>query len=369
MKRIKLYLWPILGLVSIVTIIIYILNDNSKSAAEEIKKEQELIEFVVTATYPKKTLAEVESSVRGQIESKSIFTLYSETEGKVIESSVIEGKNVKAGQSLISIDASSHITNLKIIEQSLRKAKLDFDYAQKQYNRHKALIENGNASLIEFENVKNQLESSEIELRTTEQQLELVKLQIKKTKVLAPETGVIVNKKVNIGDYVSTGTPLGTMVENKLIVNCFVPEKIAIQSNVNENVEIIVDALANLRLSGKIKAIIPNTNETQLYPIQIEIEKHNKLIPGMGVSIVFKNKEENQSLFIPRSAIVGDFKNPFVFIINSQNKPEKKEITTGKIIGNNIEIIEGITDKDIIVLSGQGNIEPGKILANFKIIK
>lgn len=369
MKNIKRFAIPVLVLTGIIVFIACTLSKNTQAAADEIKAEQEAVKFIANAAYVKASNLENQIPIRGQVETRNIFTLYSEADGKVAHSSITVGRKVKQGETLLTLDASIRITNLKMQEQGLRKAQLDNEIAQKNYDRFKALFQNGNASSIDYENAKAQLDATEIQLRTAEQQLESIKIQVRQTSVLAPTNGVIIDKKVNKGDYVQPGTPLGTIAENILIVKCFVPENIALSSKLGDAVTIKADALPNQKISGTIKSIVPYPNEAKLYPIDIDIQNPQMLIAGLGVQVFFSKTNHQQALFIPRAALTGDFKNPSVYVVDTQKKPTSRSIKTGKSIGNDIEVLEGLQEGELVIVSGQGNIEPGKVLADFKIVK
>lgn len=369
MKKIKRFAIPVLVITGIMVFIAYTLSNNTQTASDEIKAEKQTVKFVVNATYSKIIETISETPIRGQLEPRNIFTLFSETDGKVIYSALAIGKLVKKGEKILVVDASLRNTNQSILEQGLRKVHLDYEVAQKNFNRFKNLLKNGNASTIDYENAKAQLDATEMQLRTAEQQLEATKIQLKQTSVLAPANGIVIEKKVNKGDYVQPGSTVGILAENVLIVKCFVPENIALASSPGEEVRLKADALPNQTWSGTIHTIVPYPNEAKLYPIEIYLKNHQSLIAGLGVQIIFSKAKHEKTLLIPRTALTGDFKNPSVYIIDKHKNPIKRSVTMGKTIGSNIEILSGLKEQELVIVNGHHNIEPGKILADFKIVK
>jgi RND family efflux transporter MFP subunit len=369
MSRIKQFIISVLVLAGIVTFIAFILNRNTQAATNEIKAEQQEVSFVVNAAPVIFSNAENILPVRGQVEPRNIFTLFSEAEGKIMHSSIELGNKVSQKQTLVKIDASMRLANQKMLEQNLRKAQLDYEVAQKTFLRYKNLSQNGNTSTVEYENAKAQLDAAQVQLKTAEQQLETAIIQVKQTFVTAPATGIIVEKKVNQGDFVQPGSPLGTLAETVLLVRCFVPENLAIHSKIGQKVEVVADAFPNKKLSGTIKTIIPHPNEAKLYPVEITLINSAQLISGVGAQVIFKDASPQKSLLIPRTALFGDFKNPSVFVINSKKQPEKRSIKTGKSTGDKVEVLAGLSENELVITNGQSNIEPGKVLANFKIIQ
>jgi RND family efflux transporter MFP subunit len=369
MKQIKSYLVPVLVLAGVITLIAYTLTKNTNKANDEIKAEQKEVPFIVNAMYAKYSGQQKGIPFHGQVEPRNTFTLYSEAEGKVIQSDIILGNKVNKGQNILSIDASLRSANKNILEQNIRKAQLDYDIAKKNFIRYKNLLQNGNTSTAEYENVKAQFDAAEVQLKVGEQQLQTAKIQVSQTKVIAPSAGVIVEKKVNQGDYVQPGTPLGTLIDNVLIVKCFVPDYVYLQAKKGQQVKILADAFPEKPILGNIQTLVPYANESKLYLIEISFSSKEELFAGNGVQVMFPNDNKSTSLLIPRTALLGDFKNPSVYIINSNKQPEKKSILLGKAIENFVEVTKGLNENDLVITNGQSNIEPGKVLSDFKIVQ
>lgn len=369
MKQIRSYLITILVLAVVITFIIYSLSKNTTKAIDEIKAEQKEVPFIVNTTYVKYSKLNTYTPIRGQVEPRNTFTLYSEAEGKVIQSAIIVGSRVRKGQNILNIDASLRTGNEKILEQNIQKAQLDYEVAKKNFNRNKNLLQNGNTSKAEYENAKAQFDAAEVQLKVGEQQLQIAKIQVSQTKVIAPSAGVIVEKKVNQGDYVQPGSPLGILIDDVLIVKCYVTDNIILQSKKGQQVKILADAFPERPILGNIQTIVPYANESKLYLIEISFSPTKELFAGLGVQVLFPNSDKSNSLLIPRTALFGDFKNPSVFIINSKKQPEIKPIAVGKAIGNFVEVINGLKENDLVMINGQSNVEPGKVLSNFKIVQ
>ena len=191
MKQIKSYLVPILVLAGAITLIVCTLTKNTNKANEEIKAEQKEVPFIVNAMFAKYSGQQTSIPFHGQVEPRNTFTLYSESEGKVIQSAIILGNKVNKGQNILSIDASLRSANKNILEQNIRKAQLDYDIAKKNFIRYKNLLQNGNTSTAEYENVKAQFDAAEVQLKVGEQQLQTAKIQVSQTKVIAPAEGAI----------------------------------------------------------------------------------------------------------------------------------------------------------------------------------
>jgi len=134
-------------------------------------------------------------------------------------------------------------------------------------------------------------------------------------------------------------------------------------------VRLQADALSDKTFRGRIKSIVPYPNEAKLYPVEIDLLDGQDLIAGLGLQVFFTNIATAPLLLVPRSALLDDFKNPSVFVINAQKQAKKKAIRIGKPIGAYMEVLEGLQAKDLVITKGHHNVAPDKALANFKIVR
>ncbi len=114
---------------------------------------------------------------------------------------------------------------------------------------------------------------------------------------------------------------------------------------------------------------MPYPNEAKLYPIEIALPHSPSLMAGLGVQVFFAEDAPQSALLIPRSALLDDFKNPSVFVINAQKQAEKKPIRIGKPLGHYVEVLEGLQEKDLVITKGHHNVAAGKTLTDLKIIR
>jgi RND family efflux transporter MFP subunit len=221
-KWIKNITGVIAGIV-IILAIIFVLNKNKIQS--EINKELVTVPFTVTAAYVKQETFNTNLSLRGIVEPYFTASIFSEADGKIVSLNINKGARVTRGQTLAVIDGKIRAANVQLNTIGYDKAKTDNDKAAFDYTRIKALFAENNATKIEVENAEMQLKAATAALSSFNQQVFISKQQLQQTTVRAAVSGVIVDKKANIGDYVQPGTPLGVMVDlDRVILKIFVPE-------------------------------------------------------------------------------------------------------------------------------------------------
>lgn len=355
MKRwVRWSLWMLLG-TGIVAVIAWRLSANKKSAAAEIEKETAAISFSVSASYVRDTTFTNQSSFQGTVEAAGIVTLFSETDGKLLRFPVQRGQRVQQGQMLGSVDRSIKISSSRINE-------VNYEKARSEYNRLSELLAENNASRVEVENARVQME-------TYAAQLAISKKQVAQTVITAPVTGVVVEKKANEGDYVQPGGELAVIAELKTVIaRIYVPELSIVNVKKGGAVSLTVDAFPGQRFFGVVKAILPVANEVKAFPVDVLVQNPSlQLMAGMSVSAVFPATRSQTALIIPRTALTGDLTRPAVFVIDANKTPRRVKIETGQDFGTAIEVKKGLAKGDVVITSGQANIEPGKILKSYTL--
>jgi RND family efflux transporter MFP subunit len=113
--------------------------------------------------------------------------------------------------------------------------------------------------------------------------------------------------------------------------------------------------------SGKITFIAPKADSRLNFPIEIEIANNssNDLKAGMYGTAEFASNQQKQSLMIvPRNAFVGSVSSNQVFV--AENGIAKlKTVTAGRIFGDKVEILNGLSDGETVIVTGQINLQDG----------
>ncbi|MDD5148915.1 MAG: hypothetical protein PHC28_00345 [Flavobacterium sp.] len=112
-------------------------------------------------------------------------------------------------------------------------------------------------------------------------------------------------------------------------------------------------------MTGKITFIASKADQTLNFPIEIEVDNNpnNDIKAGMYGTATFGANAAKQAEVktIPRTAFVGSVSSNQVFVVNN-NVATLKKIVSGRILGDKVEILDGLNDGDIVVTSGQINL-------------
>ncbi len=267
--------------------------------------------------------------------------------GRIQKIYVEEGNRVKQGDLLFEMD-----------DTQLAQSKIQLQVTKDNYLRLKPLYETGSISKSQFDQVKAAYE-------TAEKSYELL---LTNTQFKAPFSGIITDKKLNEGEVflLSPGGATAPAIVSLMQIN---PLKLLInvsESNfkdvkLNQQVKINSDIYSGETFTGVINRIDPTINATtRTFEVEVKIANNNeKLRPGMFVRAnIYLGKAEG--LVIPRSSVLKllGTTSYYGFIADGENA-KRVELKLGKEINDNIEIVSGLKEGDLIVITGQGLLKDG----------
>ncbi|SEF47233.1 efflux RND transporter periplasmic adaptor subunit [Parabacteroides chinchillae] len=251
------------------------------------------------------------------------------------------GDHVKAGQLLVKMDA----TNLK-------QSKVQLDNQEIEFKRIDELYKVGGASKSAWDAQKTALEVA----RETYKNLQ------ENTQLLSPITGVITARNYDSGDMYTAAEPIYTVEEIrpvKLLVN--VSESFFTKVKKGNEVDIKLDVYGDEIFKGKISLIYPTIDpSTRTFPVEIKIANNDERVrPGMFARVTITFGTMNH-IVVPDLAIVkqsgaGD---RYIYVYKD-GKVSYQKVELGRRMDNKYEIISGINDGDMVVVSGQSRLNNG----------
>lgn len=187
--------------------------------------------------------------------------------------------------------------------------------------------------------------------------------------VNAPISGVIVDLEATIGQAVERTTELGE-IENltSVWVVAQVPDKQIGLIRVGSVAQISVSAYPNRVFSGTIQSIGSRLDpKTRSMPVRVLLDNsHSLLRVGMVVAVRLGVGPESQALVIPRSAIVEDGDARKLYIAKGSGKFEERIVTLGRMQGDLVEVVKGISAGERVVVKGAFVLKSEKVKGELK---
>lgn len=298
------------------------------------KKEEEIAAIVFKV---KKTDYKESIPILGTISPFEKVELKFEESGRVKKIYVKEGSKVKKGEVLAELEESKFILEEEYAKNKYESEKSLFYAKKKEFNLKKRLYEKGAILKEKLEQVKFELDSQKFKMLSAQKEWELAKEKLKKAKLTAPSDGVIDEKEIEVGEFVSPQDKAFTLIKvKKVYAEVGINEKDIPKIKQNLPAIVKVSAYPTKQFYGKVKSIYPSLKGfSRTLTVKIELDNsEGKLFPGMFLKgeiilVSFKNV-----YVVPTKTILplgpGFYALPLVKL---ERKFTPEEIEKGKAIG------------------------------------
>jgi HlyD family secretion protein len=262
----------------------------------------------------------------GSLNPMTTVDVGSQVSGNIKKLYVDFNSHVKKGQVIAELDQSQFITRVKQNEAnyqsakaSLEKARVTLENNKKKYNRALDLFEKKLISFEEKETIETQYYSAIADIQSAEARLEQAKSQLDSSKVdltytiiRSPIDGVVINRKVNVGQTVAASfqAPVLFQIANdlsKMQVECSVDEADIGKVKEGQKVRFTVDAFPNENFTGKVRQVryAPEIVQNVVtYTTIVEVNNPEmKLRPGMTATVSVVTGEAKNVLRVPNAAL------------------------------------------------------------------
>jgi membrane fusion protein (multidrug efflux system) len=300
---------------------------------------------------------EVAKPVRGEmlamysgtatLEAEADAEIIAKAGGEVRRILVEEGDHVKAGQLLAVLDDRQLRFQAAQTRAALAKAERDF-------NRQVELHQKGLVSAGAFEGLKYDLDNQ----RAAD---DLASLNLSYSEIRAPFAGIVSARHVKLGQELAAGSKVFRVTDpTPLKAAVYVPERELARLKIGQAAAISVDALAGRSFPAIVKLVSPTVDAaTATFKVTLEVnDPKGDLKPGMfsRVGIVFERRSE--TLTIPRIALLDTDGASNVFVVSS-GKAEQRAIKTGLSNAGKVEVTDGLTGAEQVVVVGQNGLKDG----------
>jgi len=267
------------------------------------------------------------------------------------KNNIFSGNKVRKGESLFNISASGLVDDN--IKEKYLQTRSKYEKSKANYIRNQSLIRDKLITEREF------LESKyEFEIDSNAFQVIRHNYFEGGAEIRSPETGFIQRVYVSEGEFVEQGQLLASISLNQnLIIQADVPQQYFHKLEFITSANIVTPYDNKLydidNLDGHLISYGRNTDPSGLYTqVYFQMNNPGKLMPGSFVEVYLKAKPVRDVIVIPRSALIEEFSNYYVFIQTGGERYEKSEVTVENDDGMNVMIRAGLQEDDRVVTKG-----------------
>ena len=303
---------------------------------------------------------------------------------------IAEGQSVAAGQLVAVLDAttlgylvSASSATVGQAQDAVGQAHVGLAQAEKSaaqasdaYKRMKLLHDNGSLPEIKWvevqtryqqaqdavNQVRQQVSQAEAAVQTAKAQKNISLKNLHDTRLYAPSSGYISKKFTEVGQNIALAQPVAMLVDIRQVkVKISVPEDEIARVRLGQTLRFTVSSLPGksftARVTEKGVAADPITRSYEVKALADNADR--KLLPGMVCDVYAQQASPTAAFTLPANIIQIDVDNrPFVWTVVG-GVARKTSVMLGESVGDNVQIVGGLSSKDRIIVEGQQKVSNG----------
>lgn len=266
------------------------------------------------------------------------------------------GQDVAAGAALLELNADSDLAQLRSLEASADLAAI--------------VLKRDRAQLKANATSQAQVDTDEGDWKSKAAAVQQQRALANKKSISAPFAGRIGITSINPGQYLNPGDKIATLTTlDPILINFSIPQDQKAQVAVGQPVTITADGVAGQTFQGKVSAIDTKVDQTTR-SVLIEAtvpNPGNALLPGMFARAVVASGQPQPRLTLPQTAITVNPYGTTVFVATKEAGGKETDVLTvqqtfvetGPARGDQVAVIKGLNEGDIVVTSGQMKLKNG----------
>jgi len=303
-------------------------------------------------------------SAVGTVHSVQSAAIASQVMGNILNVSVNVGDHVRAGQTLLMIDAASLRSDLDRAHAGVLSAgggvaaaESETRMAAATLKRYEDLKEKKSVSPQEFEEVETRFRVASAHLEMVRSQITGAKAQessanttLSFTRLRAPFDGVVTERKVDPGALATPGTALLTIEKaGRLRLEVSVDESLLPTIRRGASLPVMIDAIGSNAVMGKVAEIVPVADPgSHSFLVKIDLPSTPGLRSGMFGRAQL-SRGSKTAVVVPRSAVVTHGSLQGVYVVDQNRIANLRYITLGGVHEEQLEVLSGLTAGEVVI--------------------
>jgi len=302
------------------------------------------------------------ASLRGSTETR----IYARTNGYLSAWYKTIGDQVKKGELLAVIDVPELEQELAQAHAAMAQIKVRQDLARKTLQRWTQLKETDSVIQQEFDEKTAAVAQAQADLAAAEVNVKRLEQVESYRRIVAPFSGVITRRVLDVGSLISTGTQelFALTQTDPLRLTVWVPQVYADDVKVGQEVSVRYiearDKTAVARVEHVAGALDP-LNRSREVDISLP-NSDGKLLPGSYVEVAINVEGRVSPLLVPVNVLVVDQAGTHVVVVDAEHRLSFRPVTLGRDFGREVEILEGVGADEVLVASPSDLLVEGEVV-------
>lgn len=318
--------------------------------------------LTVSSVQPQSAQLTVALAANGSIAAWQEASIGSEANGlRVAELHAAVGDTVQKGQLLVSFAQESVQADVALARAALAEAQAVAMEAQANADRARAIKDSGALSAQQVGQYLSSEASAKARVESAKAQLDAQLLRLKNTQVHAPDSGIISARNATVGSVVGAGTELYRLIrQSRLEWRGEVTS--AELARVTPGMAVVVTASGGAQAKGRVRTVAPTVDaQTRNGMVYVDVAASKGFKPGMFARGEFALGASG-ALTVPQTAVVVRDGFSYVYKVGADSKVKQLKVQTGRVAGDQLEVLSGVQASDRLVASGGSFLSDGDLV-------
>src|SRR5713101_8374092 len=306
----------------------------------------------------------------GTVTAFNTVTVHGRVDGQITKINFQEGQYVHQGDARVEIDARPYQVQLEQAEGQLAKEQAQFRNVQVNYERYQLLYKEGVIPKQQLDTQGAQVAQFEGSIKADQGTIDSAKLQLVYSHVIAPISGRIGLRLVDIGNIVHASDTGGLLVITQLqpiaVIFSLPQDQLPqVATKLRNGEQLVVDAFdrddTTKIESGKLLTIDNQIDTTTgTYKLKAVFNNdRNLLFPNQFVNVHLLADVKKNLVIVPASAIQRGPQGTYVYVVQSGNTAKIQTVTIAQTTANTVGLSAGLNAGDVVVVDGQDKLQDG----------
>jgi len=301
------------------------------------------------------------STATAEILANRQSNMRSETAGRVVDVLVEAGDRAEEGQVLLRLDVGRPASAAQAANAAVAQSQARLSQAEREQARTKKLVQTGGLPEQRLDDAEDAVRLASAARDAARAEARLARRGLTDAVVRAPFGGTIVERAVELGEYLAPGSPMLTLADTSLLkARVLLDPREAIDVSVGSKALISVYARPGEVFAGKVVRVGEVIDSrTRRLPVEIEIDDHDgRLRPGLVARFAVETGEPKMVTRVPLEGVFERFGSQHVYVIED-GIAQRRTVVLGLVGAGFAEVTEGVEPGETVVIKGVNRVVDG----------
>jgi len=296
------------------------------------------------------TLPRTEEAI-GTVRPVTEMVLTPRIAARILELNVSAGQKVNKDDLLVRLDDRDLKARVDQASAALIAARSTLENARLDLERLTTAMGRGAATKTEYDRADMIFKNAQADVTRASEVVNEARATLEYTLIRAPGSGVVVDKRVNVGDTVMPGQTLATLYDpTHMQLVASVREMLTQRLTIGQPIAVRMDALGRT-CEGTVREIVPEAESgSRTFQVKVTGPCPPGIYSGMFGRIIIP-LETQQVLVVPAAAIVRVGQLEMIDVIGSQSDLQRRALQLGRRIGDDFEVLSGLREGEQVALN------------------